>query len=752
LRHLDTLAGTGRSLKTNTPAETEINNMETKSREETRIAALHAVGILDTPPEPQFDMLCRLASVALSAPIALVSFVDQRRIWFKSTVGLPVDEISRTSTFCSLTVEQNRMVVLGDVENDEPHRMHPFVVQAPFVKFYASQPLRDFNGLAIGALSVFDIRQRCLSVEEQSTLSDIATLIQAELGRRTEAVQRKIRQQNGDEMQLAGGDSRIIRLIETSIAAFVGTDVTGRIVDWNASAERLFGWRRDEVLGLDISDMLIPERFRAAHRSGMKAFQHCQQKKVNRRLEVPALRKEGLELMLEMTITSYRQGNEVFLGSFMHDISEKVAAQQALEAKQQQLLAVLETVDVAVVACDEFGSSLLCNRCARDFFGLREDEFPTHESELSGKLFQSDGASPLLPAMNPLLRATNGEAITDTQMCISDGNGRTRLVLASGRPLLGSAKGRLGAVVAFKDVTDLVLSRRRLAESEERMRAVADNLPVLIAYMDRDLRYRYANSRYQEWFGVAADSMLGKTVSEALGAEYAEPREMALLACLNGEHQHVESDILISAHRRTINSAFIPHFYEGDVVGIHVLSMDVSDVRLQEQHLVQLARTDTLTQLLNRRGYDIRLAEAMIHASVHGQAIALVYLDIDHFKQINDTLGHASGDQVLAQFAQRLLAVTRTCDTVSRLAGDEFTIILPNVNSASKCERIGLKILDAIRPTMKIEGKDKQVTCSVGIAWTTLKTTASNLNRCADHALYRSKEKGKNCVTVVSAT
>jgi diguanylate cyclase (GGDEF)-like protein len=130
-------------------------------------------------------------------------------------------------------------------------------------------------------------------------------------------------------------------------------------------------------------------------------------------------------------------------------------------------------------------------------------------------------------------------------------------------------------------------------------------------------------------------------------------------------------------------------------------------------------------------------------------AMALVYLDVDNFKQVNDSYGHASGDAVLREFAKRLSASVRATDTVARLAGDEFVVVLEQIGSARECGLVADKLLDALRADILIDGQPRRITASVGIAWSAHPEQAA-LAHAADEALYRSKRAGRDTATVLA--
>jgi diguanylate cyclase (GGDEF)-like protein/PAS domain S-box-containing protein len=436
------------------------------------------------------------------------------------------------------------------------------------------------------------------------------------------------------------------------------------------------------------------------------------------------------------------------------EAQQRTLVQQALVQKQELLDALLESVDVGVVACGADGALTLFNRAARDLHGMDVAGVAPQQWAAHYHLFDEDGITPLDETRIPLARALRGEHVKDAPMVIArelpeDGL-RAHRVLASGRALKGPNGEALGAVVAMKDVTELAESRARVIESEERLRTIADNVPALIAYIDTGMRYAFANQRYQEWFGVKSADMLGKTVAEAMGEAFYAPRRAALERCLAGHASALEIEEERRGRRRVISTTYLPHVRSGMVQGIYVLSTDATSAREYERQLHALAHSDHLTGLPNRRSYEERLVQAIARARRSAMAMALVYLDVDHFKQINDGLGHASGDSVLREFAKRLSSTVRATDTVARLAGDEFVIVLEQVGSARECARIADKLLDALRADFLVDGQARQVTASIGIAWSAHPDQAA-LAQAADEALYESKRAGRNTATVLTA-
>jgi diguanylate cyclase (GGDEF)-like protein len=171
----------------------------------------------------------------------------------------------------------------------------------------------------------------------------------------------------------------------------------------------------------------------------------------------------------------------------------------------------------------------------------------------------------------------------------------------------------------------------------------------------------------------------------------------------------------------------------------------LAEVRMAEEKIKDLAYHDTLTALPNRLVFTDRLALAVNQAQRQGSRLAVLFLDLDHFKVINDSLGHSLGDLLLQQVAGRLTGCLRAGDTVARLGGDEFTLLLPGVQGPAESERVAGKVLDTLREPFRLEGRELFVTASMGISlYPDDGEDADTLVRNADAAMYRAKEQGRD--------
>jgi len=197
---------------------------------------------------------------------------------------------------------------------------------------------------------------------------------------------------------------------------------------------------------------------------------------------------------------------------------------------------------------------------------------------------------------------------------------------------------------------------------------------------------------------------------------------------------------------RWVENRYIPvRNDQGQLVEVEGIILDITERKLAEEKMALMARTDGLTGLANRATLIERLHQAFAAARRGAAPFAMFYLDLDHFKRINDTLGHPIGDLLLQEVARRIKACTRENDVVARLGGDEFAILQLGVDEATHCAALATKILDTLVLPYSLEGNEVRISVSIGISLYSPQTlSADSLMAQSDMALYRSKDKGRN--------
>lgn len=299
------------------------------------------------------------------------------------------------------------------------------------------------------------------------------------------------------------------------------------------------------------------------------------------------------------------------------------------------------------------------------------------------------------------------------------------------------------------DITALKEAQIEQARTEARLRAITDNLPVLISYLDHEERYRFVNETLREWLGVDPPSAIGRAQAELWPAEHHARVQPFLQRALKGERVTFESELTLRGTTRSLQSTYIPDIQpDGRVAGVYALSTDVSALKRVERQLSELVRVDTLTGLANRYQFNEVLPAALRRGERNRCGVAVMFLDVDRFKEINDTHGHLVGDQVLQHFAERLRRCIRVTDTVARLAGDEFVILLEGLHAASEPERVAQKVIAGMLQPLELDdGRRLQVSTSMGVAYWApggAAPGAVELMASADAALYAAKRAGRN--------
>jgi diguanylate cyclase (GGDEF)-like protein/PAS domain S-box-containing protein len=298
------------------------------------------------------------------------------------------------------------------------------------------------------------------------------------------------------------------------------------------------------------------------------------------------------------------------------------------------------------------------------------------------------------------------------------------------------------------------LSARRAAElalreSEEKFRQLADNIPEIFWITDsRQRKLHYLSPGFETLTGMCLADVMRRPRSW-LKVVHAEDRERVRLArkALPKAEYNVEYRIVLSdgSIRWVHDQAFPVRDGNGNVYRIAGIGADVTHRKEAEEKLVYLAHYDGLTGLPNRVLFFDRLRQTLAHAARREVIAAVMFLDLDRFKVVNDTLGHGVGDDLLRQVAQRLSACTRVGDTVARFSGDEFVLIVNDLQGAEDARHIAQKVLVAFANPFKVGGHEIFVSTSIGISlYPSDCEDEQTLLKNADTAMYRAKESGRN--------
>jgi diguanylate cyclase len=579
-----------------------------------RVNALREYDVLDTEAEESFDRVTRLVARVLDVPIALVSFVDLERQWFKSCIGLDARATPRNVAFCSYAIMSDDLFVVPNALADERFRDNPLVTDGPKIRAYAGAPLLTARGFRLGTLCAIDTRPREFSASQLDTLRDLAGMVVDQLELRRMAHDRKLFE----------------RITNLSPSAIYILDAVHQRVTWaSRAANELLGYELG-AFELIMSDMHEDDRALAiSHAKNVARLPDGFYEEDTFRVRAADGEYRAL-LVREMPFDRDGEARVTETLSIATDVTALVAAETRarhaelmLADRVRVLEAVLESAGEGIIVSDEHRRIVVANSAARRLVGIDISDKPREYGDnvtIERGMFEADGETVFDRDQIPLLRALRGELADNVRMVIKDEMHPAGVHLQlTGRPIRDDRDQIRGAVVTMADVTELHIAHERVAE---------------------------------------------------------------------------------------------------------------------------LAVTDALTGLPNRRVLDGRL-ELLSAEARRGRRFSLAIVDIDHFKRVNDTHGHAIGDRVLVGVAHALRDAVRRSDLVARLGGEEFCVVQTDVDPdlmAMLTERLRVTVETSIQPI--------GVTASFGVCHSSVSMVPSEMLVKADGALYMAKRAGRNRVAI----
>lgn len=354
-----------------------------------------------------------------------------------------------------------------------------------------------------------------------------------------------------------------------------------------------------------------------------------------------------------------------------------------------------------------------------------------------------------------LRRAVSGTRVSgepfELEVQTISGDGAKNWLLIRGEPTLdgrGAVRGIHGTAL---DITERKTAQLDLAASEELLRVVLDTSQDTTMRFGTDGRVDYVNRRGPQISGIAATQSIGRTLAEmgypeALAATWEAHRQRVFDT---GRPVTFEYDLETAGARSWYEASMAPEFGPGGRV-THVVSTsrDVTARKLAEQELLRLANRDVLTGLANRAALLDEIPRALSAGRRLGLTTGLLMLDLDRFKGVNDTLGHAAGDELLIAAAARIAGLVRAGDLVARLGGDEFVVVMRDLHHPSEAVQAAHRLVTAFRDSFNPGGAELFATASIGIAIASPSSDASDLIRESDTALYAAKENGRDRIEI----
>jgi diguanylate cyclase (GGDEF)-like protein/PAS domain S-box-containing protein len=530
--------------------------------------------------------------------------------------------------------------------------------------------------------------------------------------------------------------SRIFHSSPDSILIVRHEDST--ILDFNAGFTQLLGYSREDAIGQPEPNLGLwvhgVERERILHM--LATHNECSG------IETKLRCKNDTQVYVEISLRYIEIEGDLCILCIGRDISKRSLAETALKESQDKFATVFSRSPDGIVIIRQKDLTIYD---INDVFSKGSGY--SHEQLVGASLSDLDVFANQKSLPNAVEQLAHDGQFSNVEMMFKTKFGQEIPTLVSATTI---EIGEEPCVLCIaKDVRDLRSTQERLRVSEERFRGAFENAPIGIMLLDMDGRIFQANRFVAELLDFGDNAMNDLHVSTLVPSdERAHYQEILQRLAHGGEESlRIEQRMLCASGKEiwTNMHMVLQHDRDGGPSYCIVQIADVTEMKVSQQRMERMAFYDNLTDLANRRLFYDRLAHAIDHAARSQRLSALLYLDLDQFKRVNDTLGHEAGDVLLRAVAERLTASVRAEDTVGRPGGDEFTILLYDVGTPSDASHVAEKILDLLQQPITISGQQLVITTSIGI--TILPTDGTDpkaLMKNADLAMYRAKERGRN--------
>lgn len=461
------------------------------------------------------------------------------------------------------------------------------------------------------------------------------------------------------------------------------------------------------------------------------------------RLQAWIARKDGTERWVELTLRTLvdESGNMVGTAGTLMDITDRLLAEQAAKQREREFETLVDNLPDLVA---RFDSTLRCryvNSVSRaaaadgiDFLGKTcaeagmSDEIARQAEERMRCAF--DGAGPQELHFSATVRGREKHFET-TFVPERDASGRVESILYIAR-----------------DVTLQKSTERALAQSEMLFRQAFENAPIGCAIVDEGKRIIQGNRAYAAMLGYTEDELRGLALSVVTHQEDQEVDSRCLAQVVAGEidKYSIEKRYIRKDGAVLWGSLTVTTVRDADGRFVYALGMveDITERRAAEERMRWLAFHDSLTSLPNRGLFQDRLRNAISTARRREAGLAVLFIDLDRFKYVNDSLGHDKGDRLLIEVADRFQGCLREGDTLARMGGDEFTILLPDVTGSESALEVAARLQAELERPVVIDGHELFVTASIGVSlYPADGETAESLLRNSDAAMYRAKQQGR---------
>ncbi len=528
-------------------------------------------------------------------------------------------------------------------------------------------------------------------------------------------------------------------IVETSPLAIYSVTPNGIVTLWNPAAERLFGFAEDDVLGRP-----SPLYTGTSRAQTLQLRQQVLAGNEVSNLEIIWHSPGGRTLEISVSAAPLRGLDQEVVGILVtcSDITELKETGRTLDQQLHFTKELLEVLPNQIFYKGLDNRYLGFNRAWEVFMGQRrEDWIGKGPAELL-----APGLAEVAASEDRGVLATGKSVVSE--IAVVSGQGQTRRMLKHISRFTNPSGEPAGVIGVLTDITDFKQVEEALQASEGRFQMLTESAMDLVTVIDAEGIITYQSPSVRHLMGVDPSAMIGRSQFDFVHRDDVDGLRAKLQEVVEGGHEDEPFQFRAQASDgtwRVLESIGKSCLDVPAVRGIVVNTRDVTARHEIEQRIAHLAYHDALTDLPNRALMQDRISSAINRAARSGKKLAVIFIDIDNFKNINDTLGHDAGDDLLRGIAYRLSASVRSHDTIARQGGDEFIVLLDELEGHQGATRVAQKMLDALRAPFQIAGSAQHVSGSMGIAmFPDDGRDASTLLKNADTAMFHGKSLGKN--------
>ena len=548
------------------------------------------------------------------------------------------------------------------------------------------------------------------------------------------------------EIKLATLERQYEAIIQSSYDGIIGKDLNGIINFWNPAAERILGFTAKEIIGKSIRSIIPPE------------LQNEETDIINRLecgeriegLHTKRYHKNGKLIDVAITVSPIRDETGLIIGAskILRDITER----RQQEEQTQRLLAEKETIlsnAVVGIAYFKYGRIVACNKRFEEMFHYEPGDLIGQSSEV---LYDSRETFEHIGAVAYNTTSINGGFTVEVKLRHKDGS--VFWGTLSGKPL-DPTHPHEGSIWVYSDINERKLAEEALRENQAHLDLALRSASMGVWQLDIAGNKQHFDIQQCLLLGINSATFKGSE-EEFFRIIHPDDREAVRVKLA----RTIEQDVPYESEFRAVWPDGGIHYIaargrlvrdnHGRPWRINGINFEITEWKEAQEKIHNLAFYDPLTGLPNRRLLTDRLHQAIVSGARNGLVGAILFIDLDNFKTINDTLGHACGDLLLQQSATRLRSCVREEDTVARIGGDEFVVMLECLcedepEAATQTKSIGMKILSALSQPYHIASHKCRSTCSIGITlFNDRSQSTDELLKQADITMYQAKKAGRN--------